>query len=271
MANIKFYFSLIILILNIGIINAQNTAYKCESIYDVLQSEEINSYTVTKKKYFYENCINKDGLCIKNTDGTYVIENDIVLVGKIKIDGVTSNSWCAAYIPSSYVLPKAIGWFLDLDNLQPIEKEKYQNIIGNWKSIDIEEKKEYDYSKVIEIFPIPNYPNVNSFIVPDNPLKLKDVDISIYGQSNRPENKESEFFEVGFIMDGKVFMTAKNRYVIITGEGSDNGDGECISDIIYMENEDKLYLNTRRSCFTTNNRLNNYSDFSDYYKRIIIE
>jgi len=227
------YFSVFIFlcyIFSLAFAKAENSAWKCEAITDVLQASLLDSYEVTDKTYFHEPCINKDGLCSK---GSYVVKEDIVLAGKIKIGATVSDHWCAAYIPSSYLLPRAIGWFLDISNLQAIDKQKYQDMIGEWGATSLEN----DYLKTLSINVFPEEENV-----------------SIYGQSISRHAPEGS---IGHIMDGVIFMTGQNRYIAIAN------DAQCVSDIV--EREGRISLKTRGSCGETNN----YNDFSDHYTKII--
>jgi len=235
MVNIRFYFLLIISVLNMGIIKAQATAGKCRSIYDVLQSKEINSYIVTKKKYFYENCINKEGLCIKNPENPDAVEKgDIVLSGRIEIDGVMSNHWCTAYLSSSS-LRGYFGWFLEIDGLQPLGKEQYDDIIGYWRAV----VEEDGFSK---------YFYISSY---------NDRSISIGGQSVSPYAQKYGIGPWGagqHMLEGDVFKIAKNRYIII-------GYEENISQIIRID--DKIFFDA----VSSSGGRNGYDNFSGFYRK----
>jgi len=179
-----------------GFICAAHAADECLSIGDVFLSDNVNAYRVVDKTYFYKKCENDDNLC---PTGQYVISGDYLLAG------YRGEILCAAYIPQTHEIPRAIGWIEDKGHIKVTEEEEYKQISGDWLS------NERPIYKTIMISPFEN------------------KKMGIYGDIFSRISPRKSYLE------GEIFKINTNRYIVNRGECKDIISYKNDNELIYEE------------------------------------
>lgn len=187
----KFMTILIINLVFTRFVYADNKNIKCEYIFDVLPSKKINSYVVNNKTYFYTPCINKNGLCIKES---YVLSGDILLINE------NNNYMCGAFLKDNYMLPLAVGWVKDESNLNKVALDEYNQLIGSWSN------DSRDYVKTLEVM---------------KDKENQSIYMNIQSTSTTTKNVDDQ----GVMYEGRVLKAGASNYIFISS------DGGCIIDM----------------------------------------